>query len=74
MEENNNKSSVYFQNGCRYMELNEFQNAINEFDKLISVAPSVDAYKNKINLSWGLQIRMARELTPYRPSQTQGGI
>ena len=47
MEENNKKASVYFQNGCRYMELNEFQNAINEFDKLISVAPSVDAYKKK---------------------------
>ena len=47
MEEDNNKSSVYFQNGCRYMELNKFQNAINEFDKLISIAPSFDAYKKK---------------------------
>ena len=47
MEEDNNKASVYFQNGCRFMELNEFQNAINEFDKLISIAPSFDAYKKK---------------------------
>jgi len=47
MEEDKNKASVYFQNGCRYMELNEFQNAINEFDKLIRIAPSVDSYKKK---------------------------
>ena len=39
MEENNNKASIYLQNGCRYMKLNEFQNALNEFDKLISTAP-----------------------------------
>ena len=47
MEGNKNKASVYFQNGCRYMENKEFHNAISEFDKLISVAPSVDAYKKK---------------------------
>ena len=38
MEENKDKASIYFQNGCRYMELNEFQNAINEFDKLTRIA------------------------------------
>ena len=47
MEGNKNKASVYFQNGCRYMENKEFHDAISEFDKLISVAPSVDAYKKK---------------------------
>ena len=47
MEENKDKASIYFQNGCRYMELNQFQNAINEFDKLIRISPSVDAYKKK---------------------------
>ena len=47
MEENRNKLSVYFESGCRYMELNEFQKAIIEFDKLISLAPSVDVIKRK---------------------------
>ena len=33
MKEKKNKTSVYFEQGYRYMELDEFQNAINEFDK-----------------------------------------
>ena len=43
MKEIKHNSSIFFQNGCRYMELNDFQNAIDEFEKLISFAPSVEA-------------------------------
>ena len=39
MKEKKNKTSVYFEQGYRYMELDEFQNAINEFDKYISINP-----------------------------------
>ena len=39
MKEKKNKTSVYFENGYRYIELEEFQNAINEFDKYISIKP-----------------------------------
>ena len=39
MKEKKNKTSVYFERGYRYMELDEFQNAINEFDKYISTNP-----------------------------------
>ena len=39
MKEKKNKTSVYFEQGYRYMELDEFQNAINEFDKTIPINP-----------------------------------
>ena len=39
MKEKKNKTSVYFEHGYRYMELEEFQHAINEFDNYISIKP-----------------------------------
>ena len=39
MKEKKNKTSVTFAHGYGYMELDEFQNAINEFDKYISINP-----------------------------------
>ena len=39
MKEKKNKTSVTFAHGYGYMELDEFQNAINEFDKTISINP-----------------------------------
>ena len=39
MNEKKNKTSVTFEHGHRYMELDEFQNAINEFDKTILINP-----------------------------------
>ena len=46
MKEKNNKTSVYFEQGYRYMELDEFQNAINEFDKYISINPEYYASRH----------------------------
>ena len=47
MKESKNKASIYFQNGCRLMDTNEFEDAIKEFEKSISLVPSFDSYQKK---------------------------
>lgn len=47
MEESKNKASICFQNGCRLMDAGNFQQAIEEFDKAISIIPSFDSYQKK---------------------------
>ena len=47
MKESKDKASVYFQNGCKLMDIKEFEEAIKEFEKSISLLPSFDAYQKK---------------------------
>tara|TARA_S200000501_G_C20814028_1_gene739660 strand:- start:31 stop:1572 length:1542 start_codon:yes stop_codon:yes gene_type:complete len=47
MKESKDKASIYFQNGCRLMDTNEFEDAIKEFEKSISLVPSFDSYQKK---------------------------
>ena len=45
MKESKDKASIYFQNGFRLMDIKEFEEAIKDFKKSISLLPSFDAYQ-----------------------------
>ena len=54
MNDQRDRASLYFQNGCEFMEIKNFEDAIIEFELSIKFRPSYDAYQKiyecKINL------------------------